>query len=256
MSPSSATAPPLHTTEVPGGWTWSGVLRRGTALRVTDVEGGGNVALTALRASDTAERYAMGDTLKQQFTSRLTTGHALFSDMGRILLSIVHDDVGGHDPFGGLGDDRLLTVRHGVARYQEARNARWRSGREALETELAKHGLGRRDLGDVVNLFSVVDVAEDGATTLRPEHSPAGSSVVLRAELDVLVALYAGPHPHPRRPDDAAAGTAQPWAPKAAGLSVETAEAPGEDDVVRTLRPENARGMAASELAALLGPAA
>jgi urea carboxylase-associated protein 2 len=258
MSPSSATAAPLHTTEVPGGWTWSGVLRRGTALRLTDVEGGGNVALTALRASDTAERYAMGDTLKQQFTSRLTTGHALFSDMGRILLSIVHDDVGGHDPFGGLGDDRLLTARHGAASYQEERNARWRSGREALQTELAKHGLGRRDLGDVVNLFSVVDVAEDGTTALRPEHSSAGSTVVLRAELDVLVALYAGPHPHPLPAGSAGSGDAaiQPWAPKAAGLQIETAGPPAEDDVVRTLRPENARGMAASELAALLGPAA
>ncbi|MGX6449119.1 urea amidolyase associated protein UAAP1 [Patulibacter sp. S7RM1-6] len=241
----------LAESTVPGGWTWSAVLRRGTALRVVDVEGGGNVALTALRASDPAERYAMGDTLKQEFVSRLTAGHALFSEMGRILLSIVRDDVGGHDPFGGLSDDRLLARRHGAggASYQDLRNDRWRSGRAALETELAKHGLDRRDLGDVVNLFSVVDVAEDGTTALRAGHSPAGSCVVLRAELDVLVAVYVGPHPH-------AGVEGAPWAPRPARLIVETADAPGPHDPVRTLRPENERGLAASELAAALGPAA
>lgn len=237
---------PLHTAEVPGGWTWSGVLRRGTALRLTDTTGAGNVALTALRASDTAERYCMGDALKQQFTSRLTTGHALYSDMGRVLLSVVQDDVGGHDPFGGLGDDRLLRASHGSTSYQELRNDRWRSGREALETELAKHGLGRRDLADVVNLFSVVDVAADGTTALRAGHSRPGAQVLLRAELDVLVALYAGPHPH------ADAGA---WDPRPVRLDVESIDPPGPDDVVRTLRGENARGLAASELAALLGPA-
>ncbi|MEV4420758.1 urea amidolyase associated protein UAAP1 [Patulibacter sp. NPDC049589] len=256
---------PLHTAEVPGGWTWSGVLRRSTALRVTDLSGSGNVALTALRAADTAERYCMGDTLKQQFTSRLSTGHALFSDMGRVLLSIVHDDVGGHDPFGGLGDDRLLRARYGATTYQDDRNARWRSGREALETELAKHGLGRRDLGDVVNLFSVVDVAADGATVLRAGHSRPGAQVLLRAELDVLIALYAGPHPHApagaAEPGSAAAGPGDAddtapiaWAPQPVRLDVEPIDPPGPDDVVRTLRPENARGLAAGELAVLLGP--
>jgi urea carboxylase-associated protein 2 len=250
MPPAPESPAPLHAAEIPGGWTWSAVLRRGTALRLTDLTGGANVALTALRASDTAERYTMGDTLKQQFTSRLTTGHALYSDMGRILLSIVHDDLGGHDPFGGLGDERLLLAHHGPTSYQEQRNARWRSGRVALETELAKYGLGRRDLGDVLNLFSVVDVAQDGTTSLREGHSRPGAEVVLRADLDVLVALYAGPHPHRAAPDAPA-----PWDPRPVGLAIEPIDPAGPDDVVRTLREENGRGMAASELAALLGPA-
>ncbi|MGE4428672.1 MAG: urea amidolyase associated protein UAAP1 [Solirubrobacteraceae bacterium] len=236
--------PVLLATVVPGGGTWSGVVRRGLAVRLTDLDGDANVALTALRASDPSERYCMGDTLKPQFVSRLTAGHALYGDMGRILLSIVADDVGGHDPFGGLGDDRLLRARHGVSRYQEERNDVRRSGRAALETELAKHGLGRADLGDVLNCFSVVDVREDGTTTLRADHSRAGASVTLRAELDILVALHCGPHPH--RP----AGL--PWAAGPVRLEVLPVPPPGPQDPVRTLRAENARGLAASELAAAL----
>jgi urea carboxylase-associated protein 2 len=234
---------PLVETTIPGGWTWSSPIPRGSAIRLTDVEGGANAALTALRLSDPSERYCMGDTLKPQHRSRLTAGDALYSDMGRILLSLIEDEVGGHDPFGGLGDDRLLTLRHGPQDYQSQRNGWWRSGRESLTVELAKHGLGRADVGDVVNLFSLVDVAADGTTALRQGHSPAGASVVLRAELDLLVAIHCGPHPH------AADG---PWAPKPVALRVDPIAPPAADDPVRLRCPENARGLAASEQAARL----
>ncbi|WP_320668943.1 urea amidolyase associated protein UAAP1 [Patulibacter defluvii] len=244
LAPPRADNPtPLLETTIPGGWTWSSAVPRGNAIRLTDLEGGANVALTALRLADPAERYCMGDTLKPQHSSRLTAGDALYSDMGRILLSLTEDEVGGHDPFGGLGDDRLLDARHGPQDYQGQRNDRWRSGREALTVELAKHGLGRADLGDVVNLFSLVDVAADGTTALREDHSPAGAGVVLRAELDLLVALYCGPHPH--------AGSG-PWAPKPVALRIDPVAPPAADDLVRRRCPENARGLAASEQAARL----
>jgi len=215
-------------------------VSRGKLIRLTDLNGGGNAALTVFRAPDTSERYFMGDSLKQQFTSRYQEGDALFSDMGRILLSVVEDDVGGHDPFGGLSDDRLLTSRHGASSYQAERNERWRSGRDALETELSKHGLSRRDLADVANFFSVIDVLEDGTTTLRAGHSPPGGRVTLRTELDCLVAIYAGPHPH-AKPGQ--------WQPAPIGIEILEAGPVAADDHVRLKRPENERGMRNSELA-------
>ena len=87
---------------VPGGATWSHVLKRGTALRITDVEGGANVAAYFLNFEIPAERFNLPDTLKAQHTARLTKGHVLYSDMGRILCSITEDTVGWHDPLGGF----------------------------------------------------------------------------------------------------------------------------------------------------------
>jgi uncharacterized protein YcgI (DUF1989 family) len=84
------------------GATWSHVLKRGTSLRLTDVEGGVNVGAVFYNFECTAERYNNPDTLKAQHIARLTQGSVLFSDMGRILCSITSDTVGWHDPLGGM----------------------------------------------------------------------------------------------------------------------------------------------------------
>src|SRR6202171_3340795 len=81
-----------------GGAAWSHVLKRGTALRITDLQGGANVGAVFYNFECPAERYNMPDTLKAQHVARLTKGFVLYSDMGRILCSIIDDTVGWHDP--------------------------------------------------------------------------------------------------------------------------------------------------------------
>jgi hypothetical protein len=76
------------------GATWSHILKRGTSLRITDTQGGGNAGSIFYNADNPAERYNMPDTLKAQHTAHLTRGHVLYSDMGRILCSITADTVG------------------------------------------------------------------------------------------------------------------------------------------------------------------
>ena len=71
------------------GAHWSGVARRGTKLRLTDVEGGANVAALFYNYEEHLERYNMADTLKAQHTAYLTKGCVCYSDMGRVLCSIV-----------------------------------------------------------------------------------------------------------------------------------------------------------------------
>ena len=92
----------LHSQVLPGGATWSHVLKRGTALRITDTLGNANVAAYFLNFEIPSERFNLPDTLKAQHTARLTEGHVLFSDMGRVLSSITEDTVGWHDPLACL----------------------------------------------------------------------------------------------------------------------------------------------------------
>ncbi len=66
------------------GAHWSGVARRGTRLRLTDLEGGANVAALLYNYEEKLERYNMADTLKAQHTAFLTRGNVCYSDMGRI----------------------------------------------------------------------------------------------------------------------------------------------------------------------------
>ncbi|MCA3930299.1 DUF1989 domain-containing protein, partial [Burkholderia sp.] len=96
-SPQAVLAPPPHVAWealIPAGTHWSGILRRGLALRIVDVEGGANLSAVFHRQEDPLERYNMADTLKAQHTAHLTCGHALYTDMGRVIASITADTLG------------------------------------------------------------------------------------------------------------------------------------------------------------------
>jgi uncharacterized protein len=220
------------------GASWSHVLKRGTTLRITDLEGGANAGALFYNFECPVERYNMADTLKAQHIARLTKGFVLYSDMGRILCSIVDDIVGWHDPLGGTSNAAMVSARYGEARYQEYRNDFHRNGRDSFLIELAKWGLGARDLVANVNFFSRVDVADDGAMSLAPGNSQAGGYVELRSEMNVLTILNTCPHPLDTKPK---------WEPKPVLLSIRRAEPVAADDPCRLSRPENGRGFALTE---------
>jgi urea carboxylase-associated protein 2 len=229
---------PLVEEALPGAATWSGVLARHQRLRLTDVEGGANVALLLFNRDQLLERYNMPDTLKAQHTAFLTRGHVLYSDMGRILCSLVEDSCGWHDTLAGVSDEESLRAKYGEQRYGQHRNAFHRNGRDSLLVELGKWGLGLRDLVPNVNLFSKVAPDAHGNLAFVPGHSRAGAQVELRAEMNVLVVLTTCQHPLAPNPS---------YAPRPVKLEILPGTAPGPDDLCRRSRPENERGFANTE---------
>lgn len=220
------------------GASWSHVLKRGTALRVIDLEGGANVGGIFYNFECPTERYNMPDTLKAQHIACLTAGCVLYSDMGRILLSIIADSVGWHDPIAGTSNPRSVESRYGSSSYQEERNEYHKNGRDSFLVELGKWGLGPRDLVANVNLFSRVDVADDGAMTFHTGNSKAGNYVDLRAEMNVLVILNTCQHPLDPTPK---------YQPKRVQISIRQVAAPECDDPCRISRSENSRGFTLTE---------
>ena len=180
---------------VPGGCHWSGVMRRGSALRLTDMEGGANVSMLFYNAEDKLERYNMSDTLKAQHTAFLTTGHVIYSDMGRILASIIADSTGWNDTLCGLADAALIEKKYGATDYQTQRNAMHRNAKDGVLIELAKHGLGKRDLMPNVNLFSKIIANSEGELAFVSQHSKPNSTIDIRFDMNVLVVLSTAPHP-------------------------------------------------------------
>ena len=234
MNPS----PILWEETVQAAASWSHVLKRGTCLRITDIDGGANVGALFYNFECPAERYNMPVTLKAQHIARLTKGFVLYSDMGRILCSIVEDTVGWHDPLGGCSSAALVQAKYGEARYQEHRNEYFRNGHDSLVVELGKWGLGPRDLTSNVNFFSRVDTAPDGALSFHAANSAAGSYVELRVEMNVLTILNTCPHPLDPSPK---------YNPKPVHLSIRRVDSPGPDDACRVSRPENGRGFTLTE---------
>ena len=224
--------------EILGGSHWSGVLRRGSQLRLIARGADANLAALFYNREQLLERYNMADTLKAQHTAHLTTGCVCYSDMGRILCSITADTCGWHDPLCGLTDDETIAAQYGATSFQVQRNARFVSGRQAMLVELGKYGLGERDLVANINFFSKLLVDENGAMSLASGHSRAGDYVDLRFEMDTLVLLHAGPHP---------LGTGGTYAPPGIGLQMSPAPAVAADDPCRIRCPENTRGFINTE---------
>ena len=223
---------------IPGGAMWSYVLKRHRSLRLTDVEGGANVGALFYNRDHLLDRLNLPDTLKAQHTAKLTTGHVLFSDLGRVLCSISADTCGWHDPLAGHSTATMVQKKYGVSRFQERRNEFYRNARDQFLIELGKWGLGKPDLVANVNFFSRVTADQEGKLKFEKENSPPGSYVDLRAEMNVLVVLNSCQHPMDPEPE---------YNPRPVRLTVWSSDLPAPDDLCRNSRPENQRGFILTE---------
>lgn len=223
---------------VPAGANWSHVLKRGTTLRITDIEGGANVSALFYNFELLCERLNLPDTLKCQHIARLTKGACLYSDMGRVLVSIADDTCGWHDPLAGCSNARIVTAKYGERSYQTARNAWHRDAHSGFLRELGKYGMGERDLAMNVNFFQKVTADDQGKLIYHAGNSQAGAFIDLRAEMNTLVVLNTCIHP---------LDTAASYSPKPVHLAVWTSPPPGQDDFCRNSRPENERGFILTE---------
>jgi urea carboxylase-associated protein 2 len=250
--PRMSTPPPsIHRETLRGGASWSRRIARHQVLSLVDVAGRACVSALFYNAHDALERYNMADTLKAQYTAYLTRGRVLYSDMGRILCSIIVDTCGHHDTLSGSGDARALHARFGEGTYQVRRNEFHRNARDNFLIELGKHGLGPRDVVANVNFFVGLDFDGAGALSFRAGNSHPGAQIDLRFEMDTLAVLTNTPHPLDPR---------QTYDPPPVELTLLDGVPPGHDDLCRTSRPENGRGFElteayARELGALAGRA-
>ena len=233
MTASLALRPTLYEETVPGGGHTSFVLKRGQLLRITDIEGGANVSLLLLNACEKSERLNLPDTLKCQHTAKLTAGHCLYSDMGRVLAAITADTCGWHDSFGGVLNAEEVAEKYGQGGYQELRNGFFRNGMDNLLVEMGKWNLNLQDLLMNLNLFSRVTVDSDGCFHFQPDNSKAGDYIELYAPMDTLVVLTALQHPMDPNPQ---------YTPKPVQLSWHKVDSDGISVLCRTSRPENGRG--------------
>ena len=191
-------------------------LKRFDIIRITNTAATPGAALFLWNADDVSERYNAGDSVKLQWTTRLTTGRVLFSDMGRVLASITADTGAGHDSI--IGPNSPAQAGNG------------RNGRDNLRLAAAKFGLTRQDVGPALSLFS--PLVTDAAGRFHYQGPPpAGAMVELRAEQNLLLALSNTPHAlSPAQEATGPIGYAIAHAP------------PGADDLCRHFTAEAERG--------------
>lgn len=215
-----------------GGYA-SRVLSRGTRLRLIDLQGDACASLQLFNAAMPTERLNVADTVKVQWNAYLGAGSLFLSDMGRVLASIEADGAGTHDAFCGASNAASNERRYGDG----SNSGPFPNARDRLLLGAAKHGLTRRDVHPCVNLFKGVRIAADGAT--EPQLGPfaPGRTLVLRAEMDLIVVLANCPHVLDPRPWTVTPLRATAW----------RGPVTPQDDPIRNATPERQRAFLNTE---------
>ena len=224
--------PDDYTTVIAPGSHWSLNVRKGMQMRLTDLEGGANVGMLFYNPVLLSEKYNAPDTLKCQHTFKLTQGHCLYSDMGRVFASIIDDSFGWHETVCGNSHRKHIESRWGSRHYQSQRNEWLQNGFDAFLVELTKYRLKKQDLAANLNFFSEVSANAEGQLRLSRQ-SQANDSVTLRFEMDTLVVMHTCPHP---------LSTAAEYPQKPVQVILEKAKPVLADDYCVNLCEENRRG--------------
>ena len=89
-------------------------IKKGQVLRVLDLKGNQAVDTLFYNARDPQERYDANNTIREQGNIYLSTGTALLSNQGNLMLTIVADTCGRHDTLGGACSAESNTVRYAL----------------------------------------------------------------------------------------------------------------------------------------------
>lgn len=170
---------------IPAGGGAGLLLKRGQQLRIIDPEGGQSGDLIAF-AQDGSERLSNGRTFDYGGKIYISTGDVIWSDRSNPMLTIVSDEVGRHDFLFSSCSIEMYRIQYGVTGYHA-------NCYDNLRSALLDLGIKSDVLPTAFNFFMNVDIAQDGRLIFAPPKSRAGDSMVVRAEMDLAIALSACP---------------------------------------------------------------
>ncbi|MGM9484815.1 DUF1989 domain-containing protein [Roseateles sp. NT4] len=160
-------------------------LKHGERLRIIDAEGGQTGDLLVYSV-DGAERLSNGRTFDIGGNIFLSTGDVLWSDRSNPMLTIVSDEVGRHDFLYAPCSLEMYRMSKGGMDYHP-------NYHDNLSNALRELGIDPQFLPTAFNVFMNAEVNEVGRLKISPSKSRAGASIVLRAEMDLAVAISACP---------------------------------------------------------------
>ncbi|MGO3634287.1 urea amidolyase associated protein UAAP1 [Psychrobacter sp.] len=182
------------TIPLPSGHHWCGRINKNHVLTLKSLAANANASLYVVNADEKLERFNMPDSLKAQHTLYLSKGHVLYSDLGRVLASIISDDHGWNDAICGPSTAAMIKSQYGEKTFQDARNDRYQNALDGLLTEMTKFSLDERDLTATLNLFSKVTSDSQGQLSYINADNTE-QSISLRFEMNCLVFICNAPHP-------------------------------------------------------------
>jgi uncharacterized protein YcgI (DUF1989 family) len=177
------TSEPRDDVVIPAKGHWAREMEIGELLRLEDVEGKQAIDLICYSRVDPREKFWAAHTAKLNGTIYVGEGHVLYSDKAHPMMTIVADSVGVNDVICGSCSAALDEVRYGPDKAVPG-------CMDNFEKAIEPWGLTRADIPMCFNIFLDYPVGDGGGVAMdREAPSRAGDEMVLRAEMDLLVAI-------------------------------------------------------------------
>ena len=178
------TTTPLNT--IPARRGAAAFASQGQYVKVINTHGQQVVDTWAFRRDDLTEFMSMEHSRTAMGRIMPTLGQSMATNHRRPILTLVEDTSGGvHDTL-LAACDRYRYALLGVQEYHD-------NCTDNLAAAMAELGLTPPETPSPWNLFMNIPVAPDGSVTFEPPVSNPGDYVVLRAEMDLVIAFSACP---------------------------------------------------------------
>jgi len=160
-------------------------LQKGQTLKVSDPMGEQVSDMLAFSQSDRDEVISSGRSLDYAGRLYLTKGDILYSNRSQPMLRIIEDTVGRHDFLLTPCSADTFRIIYGDPEPHGG-------CQENFEQALAPYGIPADRIPVAFNIFMNVEIdSQTGTLAVRPPLSRAGDFIILRAEMDLIVALTA-----------------------------------------------------------------
>jgi uncharacterized protein len=167
---------------------WSARLEPGQTLTLIDIKGQQAVDFLCYSAELPLDRINLPNTVKLNKSLYITKGSKIYSDLARVMMTVVDDTCGYHDTLAGCCSCEIDKVRYGVVKTESCRTN--------FIAELAKWAMAPSEIVSNINFFMRVPFTADGDIVIADGVSKAGDYVVLRAEMPVIVVMSNCPQQH------------------------------------------------------------
>jgi uncharacterized protein len=161
------------------------ILKAGQYLKVTDLQGEQVADLVCYNEHDKAEYLSSGRTIDYAETIFLTKGHPFYSNRSNVMFDIVEDTVGRHDFLLTPCSAEMFMIIYG---HKEPHRGCFGNIANALK----EFDIRQDNIHISFNIFMHVSVnPHTGKIATLPPTSEAGDFIVIKARMDLIVALTA-----------------------------------------------------------------
>ncbi len=162
------------------------LVKAGRRIRVINTHGEQVVDTWAFSRADLSEFMSMEHTRASLLRVRPRVGDALYTNRRRPILTLIEDTSPGIHDTVIAACDRWRYIELGVKGFHD-------SCTDNLAAALAELGLKPPETPSPLNLWMNIPFAADGSLSFDPPVSKKGDYVLLRAEMDAVMAFSACP---------------------------------------------------------------